>query len=105
MNKITDCIFLVLFLAGSASACDCTTYPFKPNPPCYSECVETLTSNKNINLSSVKNIDPGVSVSISVLRQQADMSTINASAINDKASLEREAERLAPDVGDFHFVK
>jgi len=93
-------ITLGLLFPGVAVACDCTTYPFMPNPPCYSQCVAWLTKNKQISLSSVKNLDPGVSVAIGVLRQKEE-STVDFSSITNKKSLEREAAKIVPDKGGF----
>lgn len=76
---------------ASAADCDCTSYPFKPNPPCYSVCVANLSSNKNNDLSAVKKLDPGVAVGIKVLSESKTRASINFKHINGKSDLEREA--------------
>lgn len=90
-------IALPLFLltvAVSATECDCSSYPFKPNPPCYGICISNLSSSKNINLTNVKNIDPGVAVGIKVISESKYRETTNFMGIKEKADLEREALRL-----------
>src|SRR3954447_14170667 len=42
------------------ASCDCTSYPFKPNPPCFGVCVERFAESKNPDLQAVKGLDPGV---------------------------------------------
>lgn len=70
--------------------CDCTTYPFKPNPPCYGTCVKRLSANKDIDLSKVKNLDAGVSVGIKVLAENPALNT-DFNSIRGKRDLEKAA--------------
>lgn len=44
-----------------ARECDCTEYPFKPNPPCFNLCVAKLSAKPVSEAAIVKNIDPSVS--------------------------------------------
>lgn len=95
-------MILLLFLlieSARAIACDCTSYPFKPNPPCYSECVEHLIKDKQILLRSIRDLDPGVGVGISVLRNNdiENIMWIDLSKINNKSSLERAAANIVLD--------
>jgi hypothetical protein len=48
--------FLVLLFVteGNAQKCDCTIYPFRPDPPCFSTCMASLISN--ISEQDAKNI-------------------------------------------------
>jgi hypothetical protein len=105
MKTIITASLLSLFAATvSAKECNCSTYPFTPNPPCFRICVKALSLDTNADLSTVKNIDPGVAIGIKVLsegeRQETtitkgmDMKHINFSNINEKADLEREALKL-----------
>lgn len=95
-----------LFPKPAASApmvsCDCTSYPFKPNPPCYGSCVGKLARSPNPDLSSVKGLDPGVSVSIKVLAANPKKETIDFSSITGKSALERAADRSLRDT-DLRF--
>ncbi|MCK4587295.1 MAG: hypothetical protein KAU29_08130 [Gammaproteobacteria bacterium] len=78
---------------ANAVECDCTKYPFKPNPPCYGKCVAKFTSNGRMDITKVKNIDPGVSIGIKVLSAQEDYKNINFNNISNKTDLEREVLR------------
>ena len=93
MKRIVPLVLLLLLSSSSVLAveCDCTIYPFKPNPPCYSACVAKLSSQKNIDLSAVKNIDPGVAVGIKVLSESKERYVIDFKSIEGKPDLEREA--------------
>lgn len=92
MNKVLLSLLFLFSAAGvSATECDCSNYPFQPNPPCYGICVEQLSSQKNIDLTDVKNIDPGVSVGIKVLSESQNLDAIDFKSIKGKADLEREA--------------
>lgn len=51
-----------------AEDCERNAYPFEPNPPCFKECVEEYVTNEKMELLRIENLDPGVAVSISVLR-------------------------------------
>lgn len=74
-----------------AENCDCTSYPFKPNPPCFGHCVAFLSAKSQSNAVAVRNIDPGVSVGINVLSKSADRSSIDFKSIKGKADLEKAA--------------
>lgn len=89
MKIIVSMLLLYFTTSVSATECDCSIYPFKPNPPCYSMCVAKLSSKTNIDLSSVKNIDPEVSAAITVLSESKDRNNIKFEKINDKAELKR----------------
>lgn len=86
-------VFIIIFAPINAYAveCDCTKYPFKPNPPCYGMCIAKFTSNTHMDITKVKNIDPGVSLGIKVLSATKNHKVINFDAIKNKADLEREA--------------
>jgi hypothetical protein len=92
MNKVVPSILLLLAASSVLAAeCDCSNYPFKPNPPCYGICVAKLSSKKDIDLSTVKNIDPGVSVGIKVLSESKDRNATDFANIKEKSDLERAA--------------
>ena len=74
--------------AVAAQTCDCSNYPFKPNPPCYGKCVARLSESKDTDLSKVKDLDPGVSVSIKILSAKNNRSEVDFSNIKDKRQLE-----------------
>lgn len=78
--------------SGSTVACDCTSYPFKPNPPCFGACVGKLASSPSPDLSGVKGLDPGVSVSIRVLAAYPKKQALDFSNIQGKSDLEQAAE-------------
>lgn len=86
---------LVAFSAYTALAfaenCDCSTYPFKPNPPCFGHCVAILSAKTPADAVAVRNIDPGVSVGINVLSKSADRSSIDFKSIKGKTDLEKAA--------------
>ena len=86
-------ILLIIFVPIKAYAveCDCTKYPFKPNPPCYGKCVAKFTTNTHMDITKVKNINPGVSLSIKVLSANKNHKVINFNSIKNKEDLEREA--------------
>lgn len=104
--KTTVTALLLSLIAGvvSAKECNCSIYPFEPNPPCFRICVKTLSLDTNKDLSTVKNIDPGVAVGIKVLSESespeatiskgTNVKHINFNKINGKADLEREALKL-----------
>lgn len=85
--------------AATASApinvvsCDCTSYPFKPNPPCFGSCVGKLASAPHSDLTSVKGLDPGVAVSIKVLAASPKKETIVFTEMRGKSDLEQAADR------------
>lgn len=92
MNKFVLSLMLLLAAANvSAAECDCSKYPFKPNPPCYGLCVAKLSSQRDIDLSTVKNIDPGVFVGIKVLSESKSRVDTDFKSIKGKADLERAA--------------
>lgn len=103
MKKIVPVLLLSFSATGaSAAECDCRSYPFKPNPPCFGLCVDNLSLHKDINLSTVKNIDPGVAVGIKILATERTVhgasdkgingnTDIDFKSINGKADLERAA--------------
>lgn len=85
-------IAISLFVVSAANAqdatkCKCLEWPFLPDPPCPNVCFRSLTDQKDLDLSKVKNLDPGVAVSIRVLR--ADKSKIDFANINSKRDLEK----------------
>jgi hypothetical protein len=79
--------------AAPTVSCDCTSYPFKPNPPCFGSCVGKLASTPTPDLAAVKGLDPGVSVSIKVLAANPKRETIDFSGMKGKADLEKAADR------------
>jgi hypothetical protein len=91
--KTLALIFLTTLLpaAQADSDCDCTTYPFKPNPPCYSLCVAKLSAQKDGDLSKIKGMDAGAALSIKVLSSRQDRSEIDFSQIQGKKDLENAA--------------
>lgn len=92
MKYIIVLIFSILtFSYALASECDCTLYPFKPNPPCFGSCVAKLSASPHNSLSLVKNIDPGVSLSIKVLSAHKAGINVDFSKITGKKALEEEA--------------
>lgn len=74
-------------------SCDCTSYPFKPNPPCFGSCVGKLASSTNPDFAAVKGLDPGVSVSIKVLAANPKKETIDFTGIRSKSDLEIAANK------------
>lgn len=95
MKRVALLLPLVLLAVGvSAEECDCSTYPFKPNPPCYSACVAKLSSAKEIDLSSVKNIDQEVYRAIKAIAASKNRHDIDFNNITGKAALKREAVSL-----------
>lgn len=78
---------------ASHVTCDCTSYPFKPNPPCFGSCVGKLTSTRSPDLSAVKGLDPGVSVSIKVLAANPKKEAIDFSKMRGKFDLEQAADK------------
>ena len=87
-----------ILFARSASvpvgvSCDCTSYPFKPNPPCFGLCVERFADTKNTTLLSVKGLDPGVAVSLKVLAASPGGSTFDYKKLSSKAELETAAQK------------
>jgi hypothetical protein len=90
---------IVIFVAPAASAaiksatCDCTSYPFKPNPPCFGLCIGKFAETKNPNLSFVKGLDPGVAVSLKVLAASPNSASFDFTKLNGKADLESAAQK------------
>lgn len=79
--------------APTATTCDCTSYPFKPNPPCFGTCVGHLSRTPDPDLSAVKGLDPGVAVNIRVLAANPKRQAIDFSNMREKSDLEIAAER------------
>ena len=75
-------------------ACDCTTYPFSPNPPCYGQCVSKLAAEGDGAIASVKNLDPGVKLSIQVLARSKSNNKTDWTAIRQKSDLEQAAQKV-----------
>jgi len=94
-------VILLMFMGQSVSAdeCPCDAYPFEPNPPCYSQCVKFLIENSDIKLSQIKNLDPGVAISVSILRRDDFERFANIEKIMNKENLEAEAVKVIPDRG------
>lgn len=92
MKHALLCLAL-LSVAGASAAkdCDCSEYPFKPNPPCYGECVARLSAKPPSDAAAIKNIDTGVLVGIRVLSQDKNRSTLDLKSIQNKPDLERAA--------------
>ena len=74
-------------------SCDCTSYPFKPNPPCFGSCVSKLAEAQNPDLKFVKGLDPGVAVSIKVLAATPNKAAIDFANLKGKPDLESAAEK------------
>lgn len=49
MRKIELAILFILAIVGISKGqkCDCTIYPFKPNPPCYDKCTANILATAN----------------------------------------------------------
>lgn len=80
--------------AVSATECDCSNYPFQPNPPCYGICIDKLSSAGHIDTQMVTGIDPGVAVGINVISESKFRDKNILLVIKGKKGLEREALRL-----------
>ena len=93
MKKSVFLSVALLSYIGVAPAqnCDCSEYPFKPNPPCYGQCVSKLSAKSAGDTAKVKDIDPGVSLGIGVIAQSRDRSKIDFGSIKTKQDLERAA--------------
>ena len=78
---------VALGFVGIAHACDCSIYPFEPNPPCVRECVKKLTLDSSISLNKIQNIDPTVAHDIWQLRSYG-AGSVDFSKLNSKADLE-----------------
>jgi len=83
---LLSCSYLVY-----AEECDCYTYPFKPNPPCYGICIANLSAKTQSETVSVKNIDPDVSKYINDLSRSTNRSSIDFNSIRGKSDLEQAA--------------
>lgn len=79
-------------LPASAYACDCTKYPFMPNPPCYSACVARLYRSDISVTRGVTNIDPDVVTAVQAMQKQG-ISNVDFGAIGDKEALEKAVRR------------
>ena len=85
-------LFLLYFSTSvSATECDCSIYPFKPNPPCFSNCYSKLPPVRNIDLSSIKNLNLDVFAAIPVRSKSKDQNSIKFESINGEADLKRAA--------------
>lgn len=86
---------------ASAAECNCTEYPFKPNPPCYSKCVKTIVKDKTIPLSSIKDLDPAVAEQIESLRTLRWSKSLNKSlgTINSPNELRLETKEMLKQNG------
>ncbi|WP_374568109.1 hypothetical protein [Ideonella sp.] len=90
MNRVLILLIATATLGQgfAADQCDCTIYPFTPNPPCYGKCVGQLTSLKGTDFSKIKQLDPGVAVGLKVIASRPDKSAIDFSKIKGKKDLE-----------------
>jgi hypothetical protein len=91
--RIKLTLLLALAAVGTAQAqqCDCKSYPFKPER-CFEECVKKLSAQPAIAIDQVKDLDPGVSLSLRVLSQNRTATTIpNLDGVRSKGALERAA--------------
>ena len=77
------------------ASCDCTSYPFKPNPPCFGLCVARFAETKNPDLLAVRGLDPGVAVSLRVLAASPSGTTFEYSKLTSKAELEKAAQKAS----------
>jgi hypothetical protein len=77
--------------AALAAECDCTTYPFRPNPPCYGRCVEVLSGSDGASVSSVKGIDPEVAQHIRTISKSPRRNAIDFERIRTIHDLEQAA--------------
>ena len=54
---ISSVLFVVYSGAFAAEDCDCTIFPFKPNPPCFDVCTaHALSKLRESNIDSVVNL-------------------------------------------------
>jgi hypothetical protein len=66
--------------------CDCYEYPFKPAPPCYSECTRKLSA-PDADLAKVRGLDSGVAVQLRVLAEDPNRASIDFSSIRNNDDL------------------
>lgn len=65
------CSYSVSLLAVSAD-CDCTRYPFRPDPPCYKQCTSAiLKSSSKAKLERVLGLSPALAEKISARQASA----------------------------------
>lgn len=101
-------LLLVLLMASFNSSlfandCACNIYPFKPNPPCFENCVRFLVQNKDVKIADVKGIEPRVVLSIFALRNDERGAVVNFDAIKDRDRLEAEAVKAIPSQGEWRM--
>lgn len=90
-------------IAQAAPDCDCTSYPFKPNPPCYGRCVRKLSSPGGADLAQVKGLEPDVAAALRVLASRPDRAQIDFDKIQSKSELQTQAvqkfeqKKVTPD--------
>ena len=102
MTKIAPALCAIVLasaLPASAQDCDCTVYPFRPNPPCYKQCVAKLSADRSL-LGDVRGIDPGVAVGITVLSRSQNRDTVDFGSIKDKKTLEEAAYKVVKEQGE-----
>ena len=74
--------------AQSSPDCKCVEYPFTPDPPCAKVCYRKLAIEGNTDFKKIKNLDPGVALSLRVLASRPDKALLDFSKVNSKADLE-----------------
>lgn len=77
---------LLLVISASSATCECTKYPFEPNPPCFQVCLKKIYTDSSFRLESVKDLDPKVRTNIERLRR-SDAPISALKDINNDADL------------------
>ena len=86
-----------------ADDCACNIYPFKPNPPCYKNCIRFLVKNKDMKITDIQGIKPSVVLSIFALRNDERGAMANFDAIKGRDRLEAEAVKIIPAQGEWRM--
>jgi hypothetical protein len=74
--KMIDGLVVFFVFTGTAAACDCDSYPFTPNPPCYSQCAQEIVTNKGKDIDSIQSLPADVRDDLKIL---VDKAAINKS--------------------------
>ncbi|WP_157731459.1 hypothetical protein [Azotobacter chroococcum] len=83
----------MLAWAVEADECDCTYFPFQPNPPCFSFCVGKTVRNR-IDPFMIKNINPDVAQWLKTISDSYPDRPISLEKIESPADLRNEALKI-----------
>ncbi|UXI70321.1 hypothetical protein [Tahibacter amnicola] len=89
---------ILLFLAilvtpiSNSQDCNCTDYPFEPNPPCFKVCAERISRNQNLSFNPA--LDKTVENAFRTIHEASKTQHIDFESITNEWQLKDTAEKI-----------